>query len=67
MALFGLLKERCFYCRRPIERGKEFVTSVMVPGYVGTFQKSFCCEDHATSYVQDIEKKPKGSGGSCCH
>lgn len=62
--VFGLLKEKCEYCREAIEKGKEYKKNVKVPGYVGTFNKSFCSEEHAENYAKEIENIPKKSG--CC-
>ena len=66
MTLFGLIKDKCFYCRKPINRGDEISSEVKVIGYVGTFKKKFCSEEHITTYNNEIQNKPKGSGGSCC-
>jgi len=67
MALFGLVKDKCFYCRTPIEKGKECESNVKVPGYVGTFSKKFCSKEHASAYNQGTQNMPKSPGGSCCH
>ena len=66
MALFGLVKEKCFYCRMPIEKGQEHAANVKVVGYTGTFNKKFCSEGHASAYNNELKNRPKSSGGSCC-
>jgi len=67
MGFFGLTKDRCTYCRMPIEKGSEVNSEVKVPGYVGTFSKKFCSEDHAKAYKNELNNMPKKSGGgSCC-
>ena len=68
MALFGLVREKCTFCRIQIEKGQEFNAQVKVPGYVGTFSKKFCGEEHATAYKKELENRPinaTGSGGCC--
>ncbi len=66
MALFGLIKDKCFYCRNSIQRGEEFDADVKVVGYTGTFSKKFCSKEHVNSYVDEIQKVPKKSGGGGC-
>ncbi|MBR9690683.1 hypothetical protein GOV08_03280 [Candidatus Woesearchaeota archaeon] len=66
MGLFGLVRDKCFYCREPIEKGKEHAADVKVPGYVGTFNKKFCSEEHAETYNDDIQNRPVRSGGGSC-
>ncbi len=66
MALFGLLKNKCFFCRTPIGKGAEHTANVKVPGYTGTFPKHFCSEEHATAYNKELENRPKRSGGGGC-
>lgn len=65
MALFGLMKDKCMYCRTPIDKENEVTAEVKVPGYVGTFNKKFCSEEHASTYKNELKNMPK-SGGSCC-
>ncbi len=65
----GLFRNKCEYCRRKIEKGKEVFRDVKNPVFIGTKEKAFCCSEHAESYGQELEehlKKPK-SGRSCCH
>jgi len=67
MAFLGLIRDKCFYCRTPIDKGKEHEANVKVLGYVGRFNKKFCSEEHAAAYASEVENRPKSSGGSCCH
>lgn len=66
MALFGLVKDKCTYCRSPIDKGSEVVVDVKVPGLVGTFEKKFCSGDHVSAYKNDMKNRPKRSSGGCC-
>lgn len=64
----ALLKKKCTYCCKKIDKGKEVFRDVKIPGLIGTKEKAFCCEEHTESYEKEVEgylKKPK-SGGSCC-
>lgn len=61
----GLFKKRCMYCREKIEKGKEQFAEVKVRGYVGTFNKPFCSEEHIETYEKEIKNAPKGGGGCC--
>lgn len=62
----NLFKKRCMYCREKIEKGQEKFTEVKVPGYVGTFDKPFCSDEHANSYKKEINEQLKNSKSSCC-
>ena len=63
----GLFKKRCMYCREKIEKGQEEFKEVKIPGYVGTFNKSFCSKEHAGKYVEEISNAPQQkSRGGCC-
>lgn len=67
--MFNIFKKTCSYCRTAIEKGKELKKAVKVPGYVGTRERNFCCEEHANKYAQEVEehlKKSRKSGGGCC-
>ena len=64
--LFGLIKDKCTYCRTPIERGREFQAAVKVPGMIGTFEKKFCSSDHINAYRKELKDRPK-RGASCCN
>ncbi len=46
MDLFG---KKCMYCREKIEKEHEKFAEVKVQGYVGTFNKPFCSEEHITN------------------
>ncbi len=64
----SLFKKKCQYCGIKIEKDKEIVSNVKVPGIIGTKQKSFCSEEHVNSYNKEVEEhlnKPQ-KGGSCC-
>ncbi len=64
----SLLKKKCEYCGKKVEKGKEVSKDVKVPGLIGTREKAFCCSKHANKYEKELEeylKKPK-SGGGCC-
>lgn len=66
----GLLKKKCEYCRKKIEKDSEIKKDVKILGFVGTRPKSFCCSEHAEGYEKDVEehmKKNKNGGGGCCH
>ncbi len=66
--MLGLFAKKCEYCRGKIEKGREIVRSVKVLGYVGTYPKSFCIEEHANKYVREVESPalPTDKGGGCC-
>lgn len=66
--VFGFRK-KCEYCRTRVEKGKEINRNVKVPGFIGTYPRYFCCEEHANNYEKEIEeltKQSKNSGRSCC-
>lgn len=66
MALFGLVKDKCVYCRTPMENGYEIMADVKVPGLIGTFEKKFCSAEHVASYKKEIKNRPKRPVSSCC-
>lgn len=66
MALFGLMRDKCMYCRKSVEKGHGVTAEVKVPGYVGTFNKMFCSEEHASAYKNELKNAPTKTGGSCC-
>jgi len=61
----GLFKNKCEYCKKRIDRGQEVLRDVKDPVFVGTKEKAFCCENHATYYIEEV-KNIKKCGGSCC-
>ena len=65
----GLFGNKCEYCKKKIEKGKEVFRDIKDPVFIGTRQKAFCCNGHADSYKQEVEEhlKKSKSGGSCCH
>jgi len=63
----GLFRKKCEYCREKIEKAGEIFKNVKIPGFIGTREKAFCCEEHAYNYEKEAEEhmnKPKK--GSCC-
>jgi hypothetical protein len=65
----GLFSKKCEYCKMKIEKGKEIKREVKVPGYVGTYPKNFCSEEHVVAYELEVEKynkKAKKGRKSCC-
>ncbi len=63
----GLFRKTCIYCRKKIDNGTEEFRVVKVPGYVGTFNKPFCCKEHADKYQEELCKRPQQkSRGGCC-
>ncbi len=62
----GLLKKKCGYCNKKIDKGDEVFKDVKTPEFVGTRQKAFCCSEHAENYQREILEKPKKSGGGGC-
>jgi len=66
VGLFGLLKEKCVYCREPIEKEKEINAEIKIPGYVGVFKKNFCSQEHINAYKSEVSTVKKTSGGGCC-
>ena len=61
----GLFKKKCEYCRQKIDNGEEHFEEVKVPGYTGVFKKPFCSKDHASDYIEEINKAPVKKGGCC--
>jgi len=61
-----LFKKKCEFCRVKIVQNFEVKRSVKVPGYVGTFEKTFCCEDHAKMYEQELGNMATNKNGGCC-
>ncbi len=65
----GLFKKKCEYCKVKINKSEEIFKSVKVPGFIGTYPKYFCCEEHVAKYEEEVEeylKNSKGKGGNCC-
>lgn len=64
----SLFKKKCEYCKKNIDKGQEIFKDVKVPGFIGTREKAFCCNEHAKNYEREIEEylKKSKSGGSCC-
>ena len=67
MPFFGLVKNKCFYCRNPIEKNGEVLSDVKILGYNGTYRKKFCSEEHVSLYHSEIrEASNKHNGKGCC-
>ncbi|MFA4820033.1 MAG: hypothetical protein WC613_03700 [Candidatus Aenigmatarchaeota archaeon] len=64
--MLALFKKKCEFCRVRIAQNSEVKRSVKVPGYVGTFEKAFCCEDHAEMYEQELGNMTTNKSGGCC-
>lgn len=62
----GLFRKRCVYCREMIEKGHEKFAEVKIIGYVGTFNKPFCCDEHIIAYQEEIKNAAKKKGSCCC-
>lgn len=60
----GLFKKKCEYCKKKIDKGGEIFRDVKDPLFVGTREKSFCCEGHADAYEEESANAKKC--GSCC-
>ena len=61
----SLLRKKCEYCKRKIEKGEETLRSVKDPVFVGTREKAFCCSEHADDYEKEVLNAKKSSGGCC--
>jgi hypothetical protein len=61
----SLLKKKCEYCKKKIEKGQEVLGDVKDPVFIGTKQKAFCCPGHADSYEYEVSNAKK-CGSSCC-
>lgn len=63
-----LFRKKCEYCRTKIENDAVVKRNVKIPGYIGTFEKAFCSEEHADAYEEELGSKQnasKGCGGCC--
>ncbi len=68
MPLLGLIKEKCAYCKQRIGKDSEVWRNVKIYGYVGTFRKPFCSEEHADLFekeTREMQRNKKGGGGCC--
>ena len=61
----SLFRRKCEYCREKIEKDKEIFRDVKDPVFIGTREKSFCCESHADRYEEEANNTKK-CGGGCC-
>lgn len=61
----SLFKRKCEYCKKKIDKGNEVFRNVKDPVFVGTKEKSFCCESHADKYEEEV-KNAKKCKSSCC-
>lgn len=62
----SLFKKKCVYCNEKIEKGHEKFVEVKVQGYVGTFNKAFCSDEHISKYKEEIQNTSKGKSSCCC-
>ena len=63
----SLLKKKCGYCGKKIDKGEEIFRNVKVPEFTGIRERAFCSSEHANSYEKEIEEYMKNKkGGSCC-
>ncbi len=62
----SLFKNKCGYCKKSIDKGKEVFRDVKDPVFVGTKEKAFCCSEHADDYEEEVLNAKKSSGGCCC-
>ena len=60
----GLFRKKCEYCKQKIEKNQEVLRDIKDPAFIGTREKTFCCENNANSYEK--ESKGKSCGGGCC-
>lgn len=54
------------YCEDKIEKGKEKFAEVKIIGYVGTFKKPFCSDEHISKYKEHVKNMSERKGGCCC-
>ena len=65
--MLAIFRKKCKYCRGKIESNDVVKRNVKVPGYIGTFEKTFCSEEHADMYEQETEaKQSTGKKCGCC-
>ncbi|MEK6887642.1 MAG: hypothetical protein AABX14_01725 [Candidatus Aenigmatarchaeota archaeon] len=62
--MLSLFKKKCEFCR--VKLDVAIKRSVKVPGYIGTFEKTFCCEEHAEMYEQELGNKAANKSCRCC-
>ena len=56
-----LLRKKCQFCGKKIDKGKEFFEKVKVPEFADPIKKPFCNEKHAEEYKQTILGTPSRS------
>lgn len=61
----GFFKNKCRYCKKKIEKGKEVFRDVKDPVSIMTKPKAFCCSEHADNYECEVSNVKK-CGRSCC-
>ncbi len=65
--MLAIFRKKCEYCRGKIEPNGVVKRNVKIPGYVGTFEKTFCSEEHADAYEEELENKQNASKKcGCC-
>lgn len=60
----SLFKNKCEYCKKKIDKGKETFREVKIPGFTEKRKKAFCCEEHVNMYEREISSSKCGK--SCC-
>ena len=56
-----LFAKKCEYCKIKITKGKEIKKEVKVPGYLGTYPKHFCCDEHVDKYEKVVKERIKNT------
>jgi len=56
-----LLRKKCQFCGKKIDKGKEIFEKVKVPEFAEPIKKSFCSKRHIKSYQQTILGTPSKS------
>ena len=62
----SLFRKKCGHCGNKIEKNKEVFKDVKVPGFTGTRQRAFCCENCIKNYEKGAENCVNKAGRSCC-
>ncbi|MBC8500381.1 MAG: hypothetical protein ISS25_03840 [Nanoarchaeota archaeon] len=62
----SLFRKKCMYCREKIDKGQEQFANIKIIGYVGTFNRPFCSEEHINKYNEEIKNRSQKKGGCCC-
>ncbi len=54
----GLLKKKCAYCKKRIEKGKEIFAEVIIPEFINSKMKTFCSQEHYENYLEENKGTP---------